>query len=592
MFTPLRRSLVVGLLLLAGLTSVPGAPVAPVAADPPAVTIPPRAVSDGDVVTLTTSGFSSGVHGFVQCPTASIAAAAPGNLPEGCEIRHIGFGDVAASFDMLVNRELVFTTAAGRHEVVDCGEADGTCSVGVFLPGVPDGSGYAALPFAPPLVPQPARGLSDGTTLPVTAAEVPAGDWAVRQCTRAFVPPADDGAGAACGTDQPVTFGGGTVSGAVTVRDPLIAADGTEHACGSTGCVLVLRSTDGAWHGRARISFGPTSLTLTEGPLDPVAQVHVTIANAGGTTALLRQCAGPVSADTCDAPVSVELDSVGGADLWRPVAARPTSESGAPLDCLATPCSLVLLGGDGTVQATSPMTFRSPPALALTPMVGLLDGQPVAVEAAGFGSSTSYSVQQCLPGGRPSGEPWCADSSVIVQTSPEGAFSTSFPVSARMPGPSLRPVYCRTQCALAVWTPDGWVLAPFSMAEGTVDVTPTDGLADGASVDVVGREIQPTYEGVPIGPWQTGIAAVAQCAATTAASPSLATALDGCSAVGSLPVTVTGSTVDETLTVATTFTTFTGRTIDCAEPGSCVVGLYRFEEDGSSTFSGSPVTFA
>jgi hypothetical protein len=57
-------------------------------------------------------------------------------------------------------------------------------------------------------------------------------------------------------------------------------------------------------------------------------------------------------------------------------------------------------------------------------------------------------------------------------------------------------------------------------------------------------------------------------------------------------VSITGSTVDETIAVSTTFTTFTGRTVDCAAPGACVAGLYRFEEDGSSTFTGSPLTFA
>lgn len=111
MATPLRRSLVVGLLVLACLAVVPAVPATPASADTPSVTIPPDDVSDADVVTLTTSGFASGVHGFVQCPTASIGSAVPGSLPTGCSIEFIGFGDVAPTFDMQVERELAFTGA-------------------------------------------------------------------------------------------------------------------------------------------------------------------------------------------------------------------------------------------------------------------------------------------------------------------------------------------------------------------------------------------------------------------------------------------------------------------------------------------------
>lgn len=79
----------------------------------------------------------------------------------------------------------------------------GTCVVGVFPPGVVDRSASAPLTFSPPIVPAPSRGLVDGATVAVTAGGVPAGDWAVRQCTTAFVDPTDAAADARAVTPSP-----------------------------------------------------------------------------------------------------------------------------------------------------------------------------------------------------------------------------------------------------------------------------------------------------------------------------------------------------------------------------------------------------
>ena len=382
----------------------------------------------------------------------------------------------------------------------------------MFVPHTPDSSAYAPVTFAPPIVPVPSRGLVDGTTVAVTAAGVPSGVWSVAQCATTYAGPSAGPSEPHCGPSTPVASTGGSVSGTIVANDPLVPVDGTEIPCGYTGCALVLRSGDGAWRGRAGVSFGPPAITVQAPSLDPVADAQFTLAGLPGTQAEVRQCAGPVGTDTCDAPTIVDLDSVGAVSRGiRRVSTLFTAESGAAVDCRVTPCSLVVVGGDGTALASAVIPFRTPPTLFPNPSVALLDGQSVAVEGAGFDTSTGHAVYQCLPGGRPSGEPWCGDALAIVPESPDGTFSTSVAVSARMSGPNIRPVYCRAQCALAVWTPDGWVLAPFSMAGGTVDVTPTAGLADGDDVNVVGAELQPTYAGLPIGPWPTGGAAVAQC---------------------------------------------------------------------------------
>lgn len=584
----LGRTVVAVAVAVAALGSAPQ----PASADTPTVSIPPDEVTDGVPVTLTTSGFPTGVHGFVECPTANIGAALPGDLPQGCALLHIGFEPVPPSFAVPVARELTWVGADFLPRVVDCAVAPGECSLGVFMPGIPDGSAYAPLTFASPIVPVPSRGLVDGATVEVSASGVPDGDWSVAQCATSYHGPTDGPSESACGPSVAVASSGGTVTGAIVVHDPLVSVDGTETPCGSTGCALVLRSTTGAWRSRVRVSFGPPTITVLNPSLEPVDWASFTLAGLPGTTAEVRQCAGPVGPDTCDAASVVMLDSIGGATGGsRPVAMQFTAESGVPVDCRVAPCSLVVVGAGGDVAASAPLPLRPPPTLTVTPYADLLDAQTVAVDAVGLDPSTGYSVRQCLPSG-PTGEPWCTDALVVLESSPEGTLSTSVAVVARMPGPVARPVYCRAQCALGVWTPEGWLLAPFTMAEGSVTVTPTDGLADGQPVHVTGADLQPTYAGLPIGPWETGRAAIAQCAATTAAAPSLFTALDGCSTTGSRAVAITGSTIDGTVPVATTFTTFTGRAVDCAEPGACVVGLYRFEEDGSSTFAGSSVTFA
>jgi len=82
----LGRTVVAVAVAVAALGSAPQ----PASADTPTVSIPPDEVTDGVPVTLTTSGFPTGVHGFVECPTANIGAALPGDLPQGCALLHIG----------------------------------------------------------------------------------------------------------------------------------------------------------------------------------------------------------------------------------------------------------------------------------------------------------------------------------------------------------------------------------------------------------------------------------------------------------------------------------------------------------------------
>jgi hypothetical protein len=58
-------------------------------------------------------------------------------------------------------------------------------------------------------------------------------------------------------------------------------------------------------------------------------------------------------------------------------------------------------------------------------------------------------------------------------------------------------------------------------------------------------------------------------------------------------VTIDGSTLDTDIEVNATISRILGGTTDCTDtPGACVVGLVRFELDGSLSTHLAPTTFA
>ena len=109
-----------------------------------------------------------------------------------------------------------------------------------------------------------------------------------------------------------------------------------------------------------------------------------------------------------------------------------------------------------------------------------------------------------FPGG------WSCSPVATAVAGPDGALSTTVAASARVGNAG----YCRAQCSISVQSDIGWRDARFAMAEGQVEVAPATGLADGDVVQVAATELQPTYTGHALGPFPTGVAAVAQSAAT------------------------------------------------------------------------------
>jgi hypothetical protein len=130
--------------------------------------------------------------------------------------------------------------------------------------------------------------------------------------------------------------------------------------------------------------------------------------------------------------------------------------------------------------------------------------------------------------------------------------------------------------------------------EGSVAVTPASGLVDGQDVELSGEGLSPTYEGEPLGPFPTGGWSTAQCSAELGTAPTLYDAFALCAGNGALTsVTISGSTLPATaLPVDASIDHLLGGTTDCtAASGACILGLFRFEEDGSFTVHTAPLTF-
>ena len=412
-----------------------------------------------------------------------------------------------------------FTTGGGPWGsppgTVDCDTEPGGCIVGVLVIAG-DSQPYAAwqpISFTPRLSIDPVRNLEDGDTTSVTATDVPPGDWSIVQCTVAHDPAADPPTvDAECGAATPAAFDGGRVTGQVTVHDPLVAVDGTTHACGDRGCVLVLRSADQPAHAVGRLSFGPPSVTFTHpGPLGQSSLIAVTLAGLPGAEATVRQCTSPPSDATCDVATTATLDSLGGATIaaFRVSTVFPTAD-GNTVDCSATPCTLVA-ESDGSVVESEVLPLPPPTSITLTPSSGLLDGDPIDVEVTGVTPGGTHPIYRCtVPEGwdcRPVGE---------YVAAPDGTVSATVAATARVGDTG----YCRAQCSISVLSDIGWRDAGYAMAEGAVEVAPTTGLGDGDVVHLAATDLQPTYAGRSLGPFPTGVAAVTQCSANATVAPS------------------------------------------------------------------------
>ena len=104
----------------------------------------------------------------------------------------------------------------------------------------------------------------------------------------------------------------------------------------------------------------------------------------------------------------------------------------------------------------------------------------------------------------------------------------------------------------------------------------------------------PTYTGRSFGPFSSGGWAVAECSASIGTTPTLVQAFQDCGFPGGGGgAAIPGSTLSTTIQPHAALTAILGATTDCtASPGACVVGLVRFEQDGTMSTHLTPLTFS
>jgi len=586
MHSPRRRCGALVAALATAVSGLVGATAAPATAQtPPTVTVTPDQVIDGQTVTITTSGFGSGLYAFVECPAAFADETSNTTILNRCALlAGLEEGPVPPSIDVTVTE--VFTPPFGGPTVY-CKVEPGGCIVGTAVFDAATGTDQRA--WAPIGFPSgdmaavPSRGLAHGATTTVSGSGLPAGTWSVAQCVATYLIGRDPAQrDALCGPATDVTVVDGTLTVDLTVNDPLIAVDGSSIPCGYAACVVDLSSAATDVHDTTTISFGPPSITMDPaGPFESAEAnfVVVTLAGLPGDAAVLRQCGEPIAVDRCHAGSEISLDPWGGATVRelspRPLLNTPTGQ----VDCRAEACTIAAFV-DGAVAASAPMTFRPLIALTLTPSTDLMDGQSIAVEATNLRPGRQYTLLRCA---------WGCYEVASVTPSSDGVVTASVTAAQRLGDR----IVCRDNCEIGIYDGGSELRAArYEMSQGTVSADPSVDLADGETIQVSGRMVQPSYTGPNIGPFATGGWAFVQCDAALLDAPSLYNAFDDCS-VDARAVTVDSTGFDGSREAEATIDTILGRTVDCAASGgACVVGLARFEADGSLTLAVTPLTFA
>jgi hypothetical protein len=251
------------------------------------------------------------------------------------------------------------------------------------------------------------------------------------------------------------------------------------------------------------------------------------------------------------------------------------------------------------------MSIAESPVLTLTPSIGLHDGDPIAVRATGLTPGWGATVRRCS-----NGTSFVCESLASRIADQYGRITTTVPAAQRLSDTESQPdgstrtrhAYCTDQCTISVsqsyWNGVEWVSVYdqsrlYKMATPRVTATPSTGLTDGQSVTVVGSDLQPTYAGptvlLPTGGW-----AVTMCDAAVGTRPNLVQLFQHCAMPpGFGPVAVPGSTSSTTVRTPRTITKILGGTTSCgASPGACVIGLSRWEQDGTVSVVFTPLTFA
>ena len=352
------------------------------------------------------------------------------------------------------------------------------------------------------------------------------------------------------------------------------------------------------------------------GPFRDLQGVTVKVAGFPAATARVVQCRAPVAAtlsgSACNSSrtqqITVDSNGSGQTAPNGLVLRTPYVDRGTTVDCVMGPCVVASFRSDGRLVASSAvMSIAEGPVLTLTPSVGLHDGDPIAVRATGLPPGWGADIRRCS--GLYGSDRVCESlgSRIVDQY---GRITTTVPAAQRLSDTETQPdgstrtrnAYCTDQCTISVsqgvWIGPEYVVQysqsrVYKMATPRVSATPSTGLTDGQTVTVAGSDLQPTYAGptvlLPTGGW-----AVTMCDAAVGTRPNLVQLFQHCAVPpGFGPVAVPGSTSSTTVRTPRTITKILGGTTSCgASPGACVIGLSRWEQDGTVSVAFTPLTFA
>ena len=307
-----------------------------------------------------------------------------------------------------------FTSFDGTRSL-DCADIPGGCVIGVItmedFPGVDLlAKAFDTIAFLPRLDAAPTRYLVDGATVAVQGSTVPAGDWTVAQCGRAYLDdPTPAQAAALCGPGTPVTASAdGVFSVDVVVHDPLVPAAGGSVPCGHTGCALVLADPSTPVAARRAVAFGPTVVTVAPDELVVGSTMQVSVAGAPiapYNAVRFSMCVLPVGPTVEDSRCADEAGYVA-VDEWDSGTAEHPIFPGMSLpdgtvDCRVTACGMAVFDADlGTGAQSPPLVYAPPAELTLAPAEGLLDGQTITVTGRHLSPGVTVSPDDGLTDGQ------------------------------------------------------------------------------------------------------------------------------------------------------------------------------------------------
>lgn len=442
-------------------------------------------------------------------------------------------------------------------------------------------------------------------TTPVTITVSSPGGWKVNLCDSAIGSSVDLRgliincleAGAIPGATGPFTF-------TQPVFQVLGSGRTVDCTASPTSCVVVVfpagQTVPQGPFAMAPISFGvqplaaQPSTSLTDGQS---IQVYVT-----GTPLAVQQvaqCVLPAGAgllsSTCGTPVNVSIPAAGGEGSVSFTVTRVLSGGSGVVDCAAVSCGLASFDSSGTLLASIPLGIDPTPKLSLSPTTDLLDGDALTLSATGLLASQSAFPEQCIGTGATR---HCElDFTQPLTPGPDGTISATVHATQRFAPASGSFAYCRLDNCSYGFLVSGGGPQPepiaYSLAAGSVIASPSSGLSDGQGVTLTGTGLMPTYLGRSFGPFPSGGWATAECDASIGTSPSLYQVFQYCGFPGNASmVAIPGSTMTTTVAPHASLTAVLGATTDCAaSPGACVIGLVRFEQDGSMSTHLEPLTF-